>query len=55
MVKGDDIEERLIDFAVQIINISTHLPITVARNHIGNQILRSGTAPAVHYAEARSS
>ncbi len=53
MAKGDDIEERLIDFAVRIIKMCDSLPKTRASNHIAGQLLRSGTAPAAHYAEAR--
>jgi four helix bundle protein len=53
MAKGDDIEERLIDFAVRIINLGNNLPKTRAGNHIAGQLLRSGTAPAALYAEAR--
>lgn len=53
MAKGDDIEERLINFAIRIVKLSDHLPKTVAGRHIAGQLLRSGTAPAAHYAEAR--
>ena len=53
MAKGDDIEERLVTFAVRVIKLSGHLPKSQAGKHIGGQILRSGTAPAAHYAEAR--
>ena len=53
MAKGDDIEERLISFAVRVVKLSTHLPETPAGKHIAGQVLRSGTAPAAHYAEAR--
>ena len=53
MAKGDDIEKRLVDFAVRIISLCGHLPKTQAGRHIGGQLLRSGTAPAAHYAEAR--
>lgn len=53
MAKGDNIEERLIEFAVRIIKMSNHLPKTQAGRHISGQMLRSGTAPAAHYAEAR--
>jgi four helix bundle protein len=53
MAKGDDIEERLVDFAVRIVKLSRHLPNTQAGKHISGQVLRSGTAPAAHYAEAR--
>lgn len=53
MAKGDDIEERLIDFAVKIVKLCDHLPKTPAGRHIAGQLLRSGTAPSAHYAEAR--
>jgi len=53
MAKGDDIEERLITFGVRIIKLSGRLPKSQAGKHIGEQILRSGTSPAAHYAEAR--
>jgi len=54
MAKGDDIQERLIDFAVSIIQLTTKLPKFSAGKHIAGQILRSGTSPAPNYAEARS-
>ena len=47
------IEERLVDFGVQIIFLSDKLPQTRACQHIAQQILRSGTAPAPNYGEAR--
>ena len=53
MAKGDDIEQRLINFAVAIIELCDQLPNSVAGRHIAGQLLRSGTAPAPHYAEAR--
>ena len=53
-VKKFDLEERLIDFAVLIIEISESLNNTRAGNHIGGQLLRSGTSPALHYGEAQS-
>jgi four helix bundle protein len=49
-----DLEDRLIDFAVLIIEISESLNNTRAGNHIGGQLLRSGTSPALHYGEAQS-
>jgi hypothetical protein len=42
MAKGDDIEERLVDFAVRIVTLSGHLPNTQAGKHISGQVLRSG-------------
>ena len=51
--KADELEERLIDFAVRIIKLSASLPKTPAGKHIAGQILRSGTSPAPNYGEAR--
>jgi four helix bundle protein len=53
MVKGQDIEERLVDFAVRIIRVCESLPDKPAERHIRGQLLRSGTSPAPNYAEAR--
>jgi four helix bundle protein len=51
--KADDLEERLINFAVRIIKLSANLPKTPAGKHVAGQILRSGTSPAPNYGEAR--
>lgn len=51
--KADELEERLIDFAVRIIKLTSRLPKTPAGKHIAGQILRSGTSPAPNYGEAR--
>ena len=48
-----DLEERLINFAVQIICAAESLPKTVVGKHIGGQIIRSGTSPAANYGEAQ--
>ncbi|MDQ3754853.1 MAG: four helix bundle protein [Acidobacteriota bacterium] len=53
MSKADELEERLIDFAVRIIKLSASLPKTPAGKHIAGQILRPGTSPAPNYGEAR--
>ncbi|WKZ60600.1 MAG: four helix bundle protein [Cyclobacteriaceae bacterium] len=49
-----DLEERLISFAVLIIEIIETMPNTRASNHMGGQLLRSGTSPALNYGEAQS-
>ena len=49
-----DLQDRLIDFAVRIIELSNALPETKAGKHICAQILRSGTSPAPNYGEAQS-
>lgn len=53
MAKGDDIRERLVCFAVNVIDLCEQLPKTAAGNHISLQLLRSATAAAPNYAEAR--
>ena len=48
-----DLEERLIEFAVNIIQVSDSLPETRVGNHIRGQLLRCGTSAAPNYAEAQ--
>jgi four helix bundle protein len=50
---AEELEERLVDFAVRIIKLVANLPKTPAGKHIAGQILRSGTSPAPNYGEAR--
>ncbi len=53
-VKDDfDLEERLIGFAVRIIQLAEALPKSRVGNHISGQLIRSGTAPAPNYGEAQ--
>lgn len=52
--KKYDIEERLIDFAVEIIFLVESLPNTKSASHLGGQLLRSGTSPSLNYGEAKS-
>ena len=54
MERKYDLDERLINFADMIIDISEILPKTFAGNHIAGQLVRSGTAPALNYGEAQS-
>lgn len=51
--QADELEERLVNFAVRIVKLSASLPRTPAGKHIAGQILRSGTSPAPNYGEAR--
>jgi four helix bundle protein len=51
--KADELEDRLIEFAVRIIKLSASLPKTDAGRHIAGRMLRSGTSPAPNYGEAR--
>jgi len=52
-VHANDLEDRLIDFAVRVIKVADRLPKTPVGKHIAGQLLRSGTSPAPNYAEAR--
>lgn len=49
-----DLQERLINFAVDIVQVVESLSTTKSANHIGGQVLRSGTSPAFNYGEAQS-
>jgi len=48
-----ELEDRLIKFAVLIIEIAEGLVKTKAGNHIAGQMIRSGTSPALNYGEAQ--
>src|SRR5688572_1413371 len=51
--RTDQLERRFITFAATILDLSAKLPKTPQGRHICNQILRSGTAAAANYGEAR--
>jgi four helix bundle protein len=53
-MNAQKLEDRLIDFAVIIVGVVEVLPNSKAGNHIGNQLIRSGTSPAPNYGEAQS-
>ena len=48
-----DLEERLINFAVVIVDICGNMMDTKASNHLSGQLIRSGTSPALNYGEAQ--
>jgi four helix bundle protein len=52
--KKYDLEERLLEFASAIIDLSEKLPNSRAGNHVAGQILRSGTSPYPNHGEAES-
>lgn len=47
------LENRLIDFAVLIVDFTEKIPKTRAGNHFAGQLIRSGTSPALNYGEVR--
>ena len=49
-----DLEERLIDFSVLIIEIVNEMPNSKAGNHLSGQLVRSGTSVSLNYGEAQS-
>jgi four helix bundle protein len=53
-VRKFDLEDRLIDFSVMIIDVVELLPDTRAGNLIANQLLRAGTSAAPNYGEAQA-
>lgn len=53
-MKTNDLEERVIDFAVLIISIIEEVKNNYAGNYYGNQLIRSSGSPALNYGEARS-
>jgi four helix bundle protein len=49
-----DLEDRLLEYASAVIDLSESLPATRAGNHIAGQILRSGTSPYPNHGEAEA-
>ncbi len=49
-----DLENRLLEFASAVIDLSESLPATRAGNHVAGQILRSGTSPYPNHVEAEA-
>lgn len=52
-MKGDDLSERLLNFAVRMIRLVGALPKNQAGKHIAGQALRAGTSAGANYEEAR--
>ena len=50
----EKLENRLIDFSIQVIDISEKLFTTKAANILCTQLIRCCTSPALNYAEAQS-
>jgi len=53
-MKTNDLEERVIGFAVFIVDIVESIKSNYAGNYYGNQLIRSSGSPALNYGEARS-
>jgi four helix bundle protein len=50
--KTNQLSDRLLDFAVEVIKITDALPNTVAGRHVGGQLIRAGTSCGSNYEEA---
>ena len=53
MERKYDLEERCCVFAAAVVKHTDNMPNTKAGNHLAGQLLRSGTAPALHYGEVQ--
>lgn len=52
--KKYDLHERLIEFSISILKVVDRLPKTYAGIHFAKQLVRCGTAPSFHHAEAQA-
>lgn len=49
-----NLEDRLVAFAANVIFFTNSLPKDYAGNHLKGQLIRSGSSPALNYAEANA-
>ncbi len=49
-----NLEDRLINFAVMVLELVEQLPNKPAAKNLGGQLNRSGTSPALNYGEAQA-
>jgi hypothetical protein len=49
-----DLEDRLLDFAVSVVELTESLPNTRSGNHIAAQLLRCGTSPLCNHGEVEA-
>lgn len=54
MKRSYDLDQRLLDYAASIVRLVENMPRTRAGNHIGGQLLRSGTSPLLNHGEAQA-
>ncbi|OGV78633.1 MAG: hypothetical protein A3K19_31925 [Lentisphaerae bacterium RIFOXYB12_FULL_65_16] len=47
-----DLEERLLEYSAEVVKLTEKLPKTRAGNHVGGQLLRSGTSSYLNHGEA---
>ena len=51
---GVDLEDRLINLAVQICVLTDRFPSTQIAKHVAAQVIRSGTSPFANFGEAQA-
>ena len=49
-----DLEKRLIAYAIDILKLTDEIPKSGSGKHLAGQLIRSGTSPALNYAESQS-
>ena len=50
-MNSEELENRVIDFAVLIVEITEKMPSSYAGSYYAKQLLRSGSSPALNYGE----
>jgi four helix bundle protein len=50
--RTNQLSNRLLDFAVNVIKIADALPNTITGRHVGGQLVRAGTSAGSNYEEA---
>jgi len=49
-----DLEDWLLEYAAAVVQLTEVMPNTRAANHVGGQLLRSGTSPLFNHGEAQA-
>lgn len=52
-MKKSNLENRIEDFAAEVITIVENLPESISNNHLGMQLVQSSTTAALRYGEAQ--
>ena len=52
--KRNDLEDRLVTFAVKISDLVKLIPNSMSGKYLAGQLIRSGFSPALNYGEAKS-
>ena len=54
-MNSKELENRLVEFAINVVNLIKALPEDRVTNHLASQLLRSASSPALNYGEALGS